>query len=150
MPGGPRRTLGQEPSCTCHWAMCSGGVKLQLTSRAGSAEPLPDSPSASYDGEVGSSLTCTLSTYVFGSFSNASTSLTVAYCFNHAPLYFLKQGNRWGLCINSEVPLKHPSSTLEWTYSPQCQQPPRMPLLQYLPRHHGNGGPGSPSTSSFL
>ena len=34
----------------------------------------------SYDDEVGSSLTCTLTTYEFGSFSNAPMSLIVTYC----------------------------------------------------------------------
>jgi len=33
----------------------------------------------SYDSEVGSLLTCTLTTYKFGLFSNAPTSLIVAY-----------------------------------------------------------------------
>ena len=49
---------------------------------------------------------------------------------------------RQGLHISLEIPLQCPSSQLGWTYS--SHHPPRMPLLQYLLRHHSNGGPGAP------
>ena len=75
----------------------------------------------SYDREVGSSLACTLTTYMFSLFSNAPTSLIVAYRYNHAPQLPVPGDGR-GPCVSSGVPLKHPSSILEWTYS--LQRPP--------------------------
>jgi len=46
----------------------------------------------SYDGELGSSMTCARCTYVLGSFSNPPLSLIITYHYNHTPLYFLGRG----------------------------------------------------------
>ena len=76
MPGGPGRTLGQETQCT-HLGLCTLLVELAVTNvlhlynRAQRTD--------SYDGELGSSMTCTRCTYVLSSFSNPPLSLIVAY-----------------------------------------------------------------------
>ena len=66
---------GQETSCT-HLGLCTSGEWAttnvpRLYNRAQHTN--------SYDGELGSSMTCAWYTYVLGSFSNPPLSLIVAY-----------------------------------------------------------------------
>jgi len=143
VPGGQTCTLGQETRCTHCWAMCSGGVATTNIPRLYTRAHRTDS----YDGEVGSSLTCTLTTYEFGLFSNAPMSLIVADRFNHHP-HPRAEGVWQGPCISSGVPLKRPSSRLGWTYS--SRHPPTHAFTAVSAAPPQRGRPGCPKTTSFL